>query len=130
MHPDVLKIDWQICIRLKDWNAAKDVSGTLTGLIPFEADAWRLHANSFYFAGEYQTAYDIAKPKLREFKRDWQLHYDLACYCCYLAKMTEAERCLERAMELGDPKEVKRLALADHDLQPLWHLLLGPGRKS
>lgn len=120
VHPDVLKVRWQIYQKAKKLDGMKDISTALTTLLPFDPEAWRIHANSFYFAGEYQQAHDIAKLKVIEFKDDWKLHYDLACYCSRLGKIAEARDALEKAIEIGEPSEVKLMALGDPDLEPLW----------
>ena len=54
------------------------------------------------------------------FPRSWIIPYDLSCYACQLNKLDEGRTWLKKAFKLGDPKEVKLLALADPDLKVLW----------
>jgi hypothetical protein len=46
--------------------------------------------------------------------------YNLACYACQLGDLDDARRWLERAVALRSRADLRRLALNDHDLQPLW----------
>jgi len=45
---------------------------------------------------------------------------NLACYECQLGDLSQARKWLETAFKAGDRKELKRMALADSDLKPLW----------
>ena len=56
----------------------------------------------------------------KKFPRSWIIPYDLACYACQLKRVEEGRGWLKKAFRLGDPKEVKLLALADPDLKVLW----------
>lgn len=119
-HPDVLEVRWQISIKAKQWEMAEEISGALVQTLPQDPNAWRAHANTFYFAGRYQEAYEIAKAKAQVFPKDWPLHYDLACYCCRLENVKEARSWFLKAVYLGDAKAIGLRALDDPDLEPLW----------
>jgi predicted Zn-dependent protease len=119
-HPAVLDVRWQISIKAKQWEMAEEISGALIQMLPKDPNAWRMHANSYHYAGRYQEAHDIAKGKLKAFPKDWPLHYDLACYCCRLGKLEEARNWFHRAIDLGDAKVITLRALDDPDLEPLW----------
>jgi hypothetical protein len=75
-----------------------------------------------------QTLYFLTHPagiryrydKLPSFPDSWEFHFDTACYCSLLGKMKVAEEFLARAFKLGDSKALKRAALSDPNLQPLW----------
>jgi hypothetical protein len=53
-------------------------------------------------------------------KAQRMIRYDLGCYACQLGNHEEAWDWLEDAFDLGDPKQVKLLALYDPDLEPFW----------
>jgi TPR repeat protein len=55
-----------------------------------------------------------------KFPDDPIMRYNLACYECQLGKLEQAKNWLTKACELGDPKKIKMMALADPDLEPLW----------
>src|SRR5262245_61473213 len=99
-HPLVLRVRWDVYAKAKRWASAQEISRELTEALPDNAEAWLVHANSYYFAGDYQAAYDIAKAKVENFPNDWKLHYDLACYCCRVGKLGEARGYLHRATDL------------------------------
>ncbi len=48
------------------------------------------------------------------------LRYSLACYECLLGRLKQAKQWLEQAFDRGDAKKMKRAALDDPDLEPLW----------
>jgi hypothetical protein len=48
---------------------------------------------------------------------------NLACYECQLGDLSQARKWLETAFKAGDRKELKRMAMADPDLKPLWEEL-------
>ena len=55
-----------------------------------------------------------------EFPEDPIMRYDLACYECQLGRLEQAKNWLEKAFKLGNPNEIKLMALDDPDLEPLW----------
>jgi len=118
-HPLVLRVRWKVYAKAKRWDGAQEISRTLAEMLPDDASVWLLHATTFYYAGDYQAAYDIAKAKVETFPEDWKLHYDLACYCSRLGKLEDAKTNLHRAMELGDRQKVQLAALDDPDLEAL-----------
>jgi hypothetical protein len=46
--------------------------------------------------------------------------YNLACYACQLGRAQESRTWLKRALELGKPEQINRMAAKDPDLQPLF----------
>jgi len=59
-------------------------------------------------------------PLVSRFPRVSTIPYNLACYACQLGDPVGAQRWLRKAMKLKDRAEIKRMALEDRDLQPLW----------
>ena len=60
--------------------------------------------------------------RARELHHDIALiEYNLACYAIVTNRFEEAKACLQSAIQLD--KEVRRLALDDQDLRPLWDLI-------
>lgn len=58
------------------------------------------------------------------FPREYHFPYNLACYCSQLHEFEEAEVWFKKAMAI-DEKTVKRIAIDDPDLQPLWDSMSG-----
>lgn len=56
----------------------------------------------------------------RNFPRTRSSPYDLACVCCALGRLEEAQEWLRRVMDVGG-KEIKLRAMDDFDLEPLWN---------
>ena len=46
--------------------------------------------------------------------------YNLACYACQLGNLEEARQWLAKAIKIRSTEEIKQMALADPDLQPMW----------
>jgi hypothetical protein len=46
--------------------------------------------------------------------------YNLACYACQMKDLDRAREWFFRAMRIGGKVEIKKMALADADLEPLW----------
>jgi hypothetical protein len=52
--------------------------------------------------------------------------YNLACYAAQFGRLEEAWQWLHKAMAAaGDTQHIKRMALADADLQKLWERIRG-----
>jgi tetratricopeptide (TPR) repeat protein len=66
-----------------------------------------------------QEALDALLPAAAKFPKHWLIRYNLACYCSQLGRLQEAMQWLEKAIGLADKSEVKAMALADPDLEPL-----------
>ena len=54
-----------------------------------------------------------------QFPNDWPIRYNLACYCAKLGEIGEAQEWFKAAMAI-DEKTVRRVGIADPDLEPLW----------
>jgi hypothetical protein len=67
-----------------------------------------------------QQAWNALLPAYEKFPREPTIPYNLSCYACQLNQIEEARAWLRRALKLGDREKIKRLALDDPDLQPLW----------
>ena len=46
--------------------------------------------------------------------------YNLSCYACQMQQLDIARHWLNRAVAAGQKEAIKKMALADADLQPLW----------
>ena len=58
-------------------------------------------------------------PAKDKFLKNWTIFYNFACYCSQLNRLAEAQIWFKKAMAI-DEHAVKREALDDLDLKPLW----------
>jgi len=63
-------------------------------------------------------------PAQDRFPKNATVPYNLACYCCQLNRLDEAEKWLKKAMAINE-SHVKRMAIDDPDLKPLWDSMSG-----
>ncbi|HCL91647.1 MAG TPA: hypothetical protein DIC50_02555, partial [Verrucomicrobia subdivision 3 bacterium] len=54
------------------------------------------------------------------FPQEAIIPFNLSCYACQLQQLDVARLWLRRAAGIGGKEQIKRLALSDPDLQPLW----------
>ncbi len=119
-HPLVLKVRYEVYSAAKRWDGAVEIAKTVARLLP--DNPWgKVHlAFALHELKRTQEAYDTVRPVVDQFPQDWQMRYNLACYCCQLGNLQEAMEWLRKAIELAGAKDIRQLALDDNDLQPLW----------
>jgi predicted Zn-dependent protease len=121
-HPDVLELRWETLARQLRWSEARQVATQLIAQAPDRASGWlhRAYAVRRTPDGGLDQAWEALEPAATKFPKEPVIAYNLSCYACQLEQLDAARGWLRRAFSLGDPKEIKRMALADADLQPLW----------
>jgi tetratricopeptide (TPR) repeat protein len=119
-HPDVLALRWQVYAKDQDTKRCIAVALAFTRRAPTDPRGWIILAQTFYFRGEYQQAYDVAIRQVARFPDSWHLLYDAACYACRIGKLEEATKLLGMALNVGDRKALSLVALDDPDLEALW----------
>jgi tetratricopeptide (TPR) repeat protein len=121
-HPLVLELKWAIHAQEKDWMAALEAARQLLAIAPEECFGWLHQAYALRRtpAGGLQAAWDALLPALERFPKVPTVPYNLACYACQMQRMDEARLLLRRAMEVADKEQIKKMALRDSDLEPLW----------
>jgi tetratricopeptide (TPR) repeat protein len=120
LHPDVLIVRWAIEAESKNWDACLQIAASLVKVAPRRCRSWLQYSISLYRLDRTQEAYDHLLKVAKKFPQEWLVPYDLACYCAQLGKMEEAWHWLEQACVVGIAKDVKRTAVTDPDLEPLW----------
>jgi predicted Zn-dependent protease len=120
LHPEVLNVRWQILSREEDWANCLVIAGAITRLLPASPVGWIHFAYTLHELGRTQEAWDSLTVVADKFPEDSTIFYNRACYACCLGNMSDAQELLRCAMKLGDAEEMKRMALLDQDLQPLW----------
>lgn len=121
-HPLVLELKWAIHAQEKDWMAALETARQLLAIAPEECFGWLHQAYALRRtpAGGLQAAWDALLPALERFPKVPTVAYNLACYACQMQRMDEARLLLRQAMEVADKEQIKKMALRDSDLEPLW----------
>jgi tetratricopeptide (TPR) repeat protein len=119
-HPDVLEIRWAIYAKAEKWEMCLEIGNALVQMAPKRPLGWKHRSVSLHRLKRTREAHDLLLPATAIFPKDWPIHYDMACYACKLGNLNDARTWLEKAFSLGDPKEVKLIALDDPDLEMIW----------
>jgi hypothetical protein len=122
-HPDVLEMRWAICAAGQRWDTGLVIAETLLRVAPDRASSWLHHAYALrrVKGGGLQRAWDALLPAHEKFPKAEVVSFNLACYAAQMGRLDEAWEWLHKSMEAaGDVDVIKRMALADNDLQPLW----------
>ncbi len=121
-HPEVLEARWHICAELQKWEEGLQVARQLIHSAPEISAGWlhQAYALRRVRGGSVQQAWDALLPAHSQFPREPIIPYNLACYACQLRQLDTARVWLKRAMAVSSKEGVKRMALEDTDLEPLW----------
>jgi predicted Zn-dependent protease len=119
-HPEVLDLRWQVEAAVKAWPVALTIARQLIQVDPKRVTGWIGQAYALHELGQTREAYDQLQPMEKTFPLVSTIPYNLACYACQLGKQEEACQHLARAFQIGGKETLRKTALADRDLQPLW----------
>ena len=121
-HPDVLEVKWAIAAHEKNWPEALKLARTIVAKYPLRPSGWlhQAYAIRRVEGGGLQPAWDALFAVAENFPDHAVIPYNLACYACQLGKLDEARRLLKVAIGLCGKGEIKKMALNDEDLKPLW----------
>lgn len=128
-HPDVLELRWQIHAAEQNWERALMVARELVHSAPARPHAWLHHAYALrrVAGGGLKAAWKALQPALKAFPKESTIAYNLSCYACQMNDLSEAKRLFEKAMSVADSKDdrddMKKRALSDADLKPLWPVI-------
>ena len=123
-HPDVLEVRWQIYARAKQWKTCVDIGAAIVQLAPDRPFGWIHRSYALHELKRTQEALDSLLPVADRFPEVWTIPYNLACYCAQLGRLDECREWFKKAMTV-DEQTVRRAALDDPDLKPLWESLGG-----
>ena len=124
-HPDVLELEWMILAHEKDWPAALKVAQVIVQKVPDRASGWLHQAYALRRVPEkgLLAAWNVLSSVADKFPAEPTIFYNLSCYACQMEQLDDARKLLERAMKVGNRKQLLQMALADDDLKPLWEEL-------
>jgi Flp pilus assembly protein TadD len=121
-HPAVLETRWLVCTQEKNWPDALAVARAEMAAAPDDCSGWlhRAYALRRAAGGGLPQAREALLPAAEKFPREPVVAYNLACYACQLLQLDEAREWFGQAVKVGGAEAVKKMALADDDLKPLW----------
>jgi hypothetical protein len=121
-HPDVLEVRWTIFAHEKQWRDALEIAEQELKYAPDESSGWlhRAYTLRRVGGGGLSQAWDALLPAAEKFPAEPVIAYNLSCYACQMQQLDIARRWLNRAVAAGKKDAIKKMALADGDLQPLW----------
>jgi hypothetical protein len=121
-HPDVLEARWLVCAEEARWAEGLQVAGTLVQTAPERSSGWlhRAYALRRVPDGSVEKAWAALLPAADRFPKEPIIPYNLSCYACQMRDLKTARLWLRRSLRLGTKEQVKQMALADPDLEPLW----------
>ncbi len=121
-HPDVLSVRFEILGKEGKWAEAAKIAQALRKADPKESQ-WCLklaYATRRMADGGLASARQILTAGHKQFPKEPIIAFNLACYECQLGEKASALDWLKKAFVIGDQRSLKRMALADTDLEPLW----------
>lgn len=122
--PDVLEVEWAIHAADRNWADALQSARKLVAADPDRPTGWlhQAYALRRVANGGLAAAFDALKPAAEKFPAESTIPYNLACYTCQLQQLEDARSWLRRACQCfsGKNEDLKKMALADEDLRPLW----------
>ncbi len=121
-HADVLEVGWTLCAHEKRWADALEIAGQELKFLPGDAGGWlhRAYALRRVEDDGLPKAWAALLPAAKRFPREPVIAYNLACYACQMRQLALARTWLRCAISVGKKEAIKKMALADDDLQPLW----------
>jgi predicted Zn-dependent protease len=125
-HPAVLTVRYQIYAKAKQWDTAVEVASDLVKMLPDKSFTWinLAYATRRKTGGSIPEAKNILLGAEPKFPRHYLFSYNLACYCSQLGEFEQAQKWLKKAAKI-DNATVKKMAVEDPDLKPLWESLGG-----
>jgi tetratricopeptide (TPR) repeat protein len=124
-HPDVLEMNWMLCAEERDWAAGLEAARALAEVAPHRSSGWLHQAYALRRVkdGGLKQAMACLLPAAEKFPKEPIIPFNLSCYACQMGEFEQARVWLELALQIGDKKQIKQLALADPDLTPLWETI-------
>ncbi len=121
-HPAVLQVRYEVYVKAGQWDSAAEVAIALLEKFPGDPGAWVsvAYATRRKAGGGIPKAREILERAHTRFPKEPIIAYNLACYDCQLNRPDDAMQWLAKAIRVGSPAILKKMALADSDLKPIW----------
>jgi len=121
-HPDVLEVRWLIAANREQWQEGLKIARALLHDAPDRCSGWLHQAYALRRVpdGGIKKAWEALLPAFDKFPQESIISYNLSCYACQMQQLEAARVWLKRALVIGGKERIKRMALNDPDLAPLW----------
>jgi len=121
-QPDVLELRWAISAEQQQWEEGLQVAQALLRRAPGRPSGWLHQAYALRRVpnGGLQQAWTALLPAFDKFPKELMIPFNLSCYACQMRELDAAREWLKRAVKIGGREKIKRMALSDPDLEPLW----------
>ena len=121
-HPAVLDVHWMICAREQCWSDALEIAQAELAAAPGSCSGWlhQAYALRRVPGGGLRQAWAALLPAAEKFPKQPVVAYNLSCYACQMQQLDLARHWLQRAVQTGGKDAIRKMALADDDLKPLW----------
>lgn len=121
-HPATLEVRWMVCAHEQNWRQAVEVAQTEITAAPADVAGWlhRAYALRRVDDGGLPQAWEALLPAAEKFPGEPVIAYNLACYACQMQQTDQAREWLQRAVATGEKPVIRKMALDDDDLKPLW----------
>lgn len=121
-HPAVLEARWLLCAHEKSWRDALAVAERELEALPDYSAGWlhRAYALRRVDGGGLAQAWNALLPAAEKFPDEAVIAYNLSCYACQLNELDASRVWLKRAIKTGGKDTIRKMALEDDDLKPLW----------
>jgi Flp pilus assembly protein TadD len=121
-HPAVLEARWLLHAHEKNWRDALAVAECQVAVQPDDPSGWlhRAYALRRVSGGGLSQAWDALWPAAEKFPKEPVIAYNLSCYACQMNQLDVSRHWFERAVAAGGKETIRKMALEDEDLKPLW----------
>ncbi len=121
-HPNVLDVRWMICAHEKRWSDALAIARAELAAAPDSCSGWSHQAYALRRVpgGGLRQAWEALLPAAEKFPTQPVVAYNLSCYACQMQQLDLARLWLQRAINTGGKDAIRKMALTDDDLKPLW----------
>jgi predicted Zn-dependent protease len=121
-YPAVLELRWMICAEEKQWREGLQIARALLHQAPDCSSGWLHQAYALRRVpdGSVKDAWKALLPAFDKFPKEPMICFNLSCYACQMKQLDAAFVWLKRAAVLGGKEQIKKMALADSDLEALW----------
>jgi len=120
--PEYRELRWRVYADTEEWDAALDLAECMVEDLPDHSGGYILR--SYSLRRSHKGSIEMATAALLEaaakFPKEPIIPYNLACYACQSGDFPQARKFLRLALEIGERKELLKMASLDKDLEPLW----------
>lgn len=122
LRPEYLELKWRAYADTQDWDSALDLSEGMVRDLPNHPGGFILRSYALRRSskGSVEQATTSLLEAAAKFPSEPIIPYNLACYACQSGELDQARKFLRLALEIGDRKELLKMAGMDGDLKSLW----------